>query len=344
MDFTDTGINSSNTLVSSYQDVNLRRQQGYYSSLDYDLLRLRSQIFEAVYRKTDLIRANHELSHDRDALKRRNRELEAGFSESEMTREEIKRDLEVSRERVSELEGETKEKSRILSEIVQSARSVDDRLSKSIGETEEHNNSRTVLELVKEVKAKVETVMESMEKNKMELSTSVELLEDENRDMSVLLRAALSEKHTAEKQLKETSEQKRWALMQIAERGLQRIGFGFGARESVQEISEMQNLGNDDESEEGEQNGVVCPYFLSSHSCDYEFFSNKESNKGLIYMRRTGYSNREDNKESTQRDFSAEAFIGGIKVSFFVFSLTQNIDDDGLWLKLGFLWTPKRNN
>ncbi|CAH2064764.1 unnamed protein product [Thlaspi arvense] len=248
------------------QDNDLRQRN--YTSLDPDLVRLRCQIFEAVCRKTDLIRANHELSHERDALRRRNQELEAGFSEVAMIGEEAKRDLEVSKIRVVELEEETDEKSRLLSEIAESVRSVEDRLSSSIRCLDEENvpeegrveepepekyNSKSILELVKEVEKKVETLMETMDKKKMELSRSVEFLQDENRDISVLLRAALSEKQAAEKQLKETNEQKRSALLQIAERGLQSIGFGFGFRESVQESSETRNVAKEEEEAEEEE-------------------------------------------------------------------------------------------
>ncbi|CAL9247099.1 unnamed protein product [Arabidopsis halleri] len=267
MAFTDTGINRSDSPISD-QDYDLRQRD--HSSLDSDFLRLRSQIFEASYRRTDLIRVNLELSHERDALRRRNRELEAETSEAEMIRKEMKRDMEVSKERVGELDGETKEKSKLLSDIADSIRSMEDRLSKSIRclneenvpkeerggilETEEYN-FMSILELVKEVETKLETFMESMEKKKLELSRSVEFLEEENRDISILLRAALSEKQTAEKQLKEMNKQKGSAFLQIAGRGLQRIGFGFGFGDSVEESSEAGNLAKDEEGEE--ENGVV---------------------------------------------------------------------------------------
>ncbi|CAH8327188.1 unnamed protein product [Eruca vesicaria subsp. sativa] len=92
--------------------------------------------------------------------------------------------------------------------------------------------------------------MESLEKEKTEASTRVEFLQDENRDLKVLLRAALSEKQAVEKQLKEMNEQKRSSLLQIAGRGLQSIGFGFGFRETVQESSETGNLIKDEQEEE----------------------------------------------------------------------------------------------
>ncbi|CAH8267948.1 unnamed protein product [Arabidopsis lyrata] len=265
MDFTDTGIYRSDSAASD-QDHDLRQCNNHYS-LDSDFLRLRSQIFEGSYRRTDLIRVNLELSHERDALRRRNRELEAGILEAEMIRKEMKRDMEVSKERVGESDGETKEKSKLLSDISDSVRSMEDRLSKSIrclNEEEEERggklereeyNFMSILELVKEVETKLKTFMESMEKKKLALSRSVELLEEENRDISILLRAALSEKQTAEKQLKEMNEQKGSALLQIAGRGLQRIGFGFGFGDSVEESSEAGNLAKDKEREE--ENGVV---------------------------------------------------------------------------------------
>lgn len=278
MAFTDTAINRSDSPISD-QDYDLRQRD--HSSLDSDFLRLRSQIFEGSYRRADLIRVNLELSHERDALRRRNRELEAEISEAEMIRKEMKRDMEVSKERVGELDGETKEKSKLLSDIADSVRSMEDRLSKSIRclneeeeerggklETEEYNFI-SILNLVKEVETKLETFMESMEKKKLELGRSVEFLEEENRDISILLRAALSEKQTAEKQLKEMNEQKGLALLQIAGRGLQRIGFGFGFGDSVEESSEAGNLAKDKEGEE--ENGVVCS-LLYSHSCDFVKF------------------------------------------------------------------------
>lgn len=91
----------------------------------------------------------------------------------------------------------------------------------------------------------------------MELSTSVEFLQDENRDLKVLLRAALSEKQAVEKQLKATNEQKRSALLKIAGRGLQSIGFGFGFKESVHESSETGNLIKDEQEEDEEENIMV---------------------------------------------------------------------------------------
>ncbi|KAJ8642894.1 hypothetical protein MRB53_004642 [Persea americana] len=63
-----------------------------------------------------------------------------------------------------------------------------------------------------------------------ELENSIVSLTEENRDISNLLRIALVEKEAVEKalnRLKGGGDQKRVAILQIAERGLQKVGFGF---------------------------------------------------------------------------------------------------------------------
>ncbi|KAK4363071.1 hypothetical protein RND71_018312 [Anisodus tanguticus] len=68
-------------------------------------------------------------------------------------------------------------------------------------------------------------------KEKREPENSVVSLEEENRYIISLLKIALVEKETAEKslnRLRGNSEQKKAVILQIAERGLQKVGFGFG--------------------------------------------------------------------------------------------------------------------
>ncbi|KAM2016796.1 hypothetical protein ACFX1X_047489 [Malus domestica] len=84
--------------------------------------------------------------------------------------------------------------------------------------------SAAVARLAASAEAKVS---EYKELRKKELEKSVVSLTEENRDISSLLRVALVEKEAVEKKLKRNSEQKRVALLHIAERGLQRVGFGF---------------------------------------------------------------------------------------------------------------------
>ncbi|XP_062103006.1 uncharacterized protein At3g49055-like [Humulus lupulus] len=84
-----------------------------------------------------------------------------------------------------------------------------------------------VTRLASEAEEKVNEYKELRKKEKRELENSVVSLTEENRDTNSLLKAALLEKEAVEKRLKVNSEQKRVALLHIAERGLQRVGFGF---------------------------------------------------------------------------------------------------------------------
>ncbi|XP_062102965.1 uncharacterized protein At3g49055-like [Humulus lupulus] len=84
-----------------------------------------------------------------------------------------------------------------------------------------------VTRLTSEAEEKVNEYKELRKKEKRELENSVVSLTEENRDTNSLLREALLEKEAVEKRLKVNSEQKRVALLQIAKRGLQRVGFGF---------------------------------------------------------------------------------------------------------------------
>ncbi|XWS50492.1 hypothetical protein CRYUN_Cryun12cG0091800 [Craigia yunnanensis] len=102
----------------------------------------------------------------------------------------------------------------------------------------------TVLKLVSEANSKVNEFKEARKKEKRELESSVVSLTEENRDINSLLRIALVEKEAVEKslnKLKGNNEQKRVPLLQIAERGLKRAGFGFmmgsGSNEQVMESS-----------------------------------------------------------------------------------------------------------
>ncbi|KAM1281967.1 hypothetical protein ACFX2I_022513 [Malus domestica] len=86
--------------------------------------------------------------------------------------------------------------------------------------------SAAVARLAASAEAKVSEYKELRKKEK-ELEKSVVSLTEKNRDISSLLRVALVEKEAVEKKLKGNSEQKRVALLHIAERGLQKVGFGF---------------------------------------------------------------------------------------------------------------------
>ncbi|MED6121123.1 hypothetical protein PIB30_027333 [Stylosanthes scabra] len=88
-----------------------------------------------------------------------------------------------------------------------------------------------VLKLVsrhaREVETRVEKQKELRKKEKRELESSLISLTEENRDVSKLLRIALLEKEALEKRVKGNEQNKRMPLLQIAEFGLHKVGFGF---------------------------------------------------------------------------------------------------------------------
>lgn len=111
-----------------------------------------------------------------------------------------------------------------------------------------------VLKIVKSVEQKLNDFQSKVMKEKRELESSIVSLTEENRDVNTLLRIALVEKEAVEKslnKLKGNNEQKRVALLQYAERGLQRVGFGFimGGGGAATEQHEQQKKDNEQVSE-----------------------------------------------------------------------------------------------
>ncbi|XP_011048737.1 PREDICTED: uncharacterized protein At3g49055 [Populus euphratica] len=103
---------------------------------------------------------------------------------------------------------------------------------------------KAITRLASEAESKVNEFNEMKKKEIRELESSVVSLTEENRDINSLLRVALVEKEAVERslnKLKGNNEQKRVALLQFAERGLQRVGFGFmmgsGSNEQSMESS-----------------------------------------------------------------------------------------------------------
>ncbi|XP_010549358.1 PREDICTED: uncharacterized protein At3g49055 isoform X2 [Tarenaya hassleriana] len=162
--------------------------------------------------------------------------------------------------------------SRVMSMIAESIRSVEDRLSKSIrilrnedeelvdfqeivgrGKQKTGGKQRTFWEermfeavkLAEEVESKIKSYVEFSENEKRETKRRVEALTEENREISGLLRVAFSEK-----KLKGMNEPKRLALLQIAERGLQRVGLGFGFGFEFRFVEENGNECSKNEEEE----------------------------------------------------------------------------------------------
>ncbi|CAL5209544.1 unnamed protein product [Lathyrus oleraceus] len=86
--------------------------------------------------------------------------------------------------------------------------------------------ARLISRLAVEVETKVENYKELRKKEKRELESSLISLTEENRYMNNLLRVALLEKEALEKRIK-GHDHRRMPLLQFAEFGLQKVGFGF---------------------------------------------------------------------------------------------------------------------
>ncbi|KAE8077728.1 hypothetical protein FH972_016260 [Carpinus fangiana] len=208
----------------------------------------------------DLTKLVDEISRERDSLRDKVDEFEASLKdkENELAKkldeelrktEELKSEVEVSRERIQKLESEIKERNGLLLDllrvskeslkrIIESADEDEEEKAEwtSVGEEEEEEGDEEEIaetrRMAREAEEKVRECKEKRRKEKRELEKSVVSLTEENRDINSLLRAALVEKEAVEKSLSKlkgnnSNEQKRVALLQIAERGLQRVGFGF---------------------------------------------------------------------------------------------------------------------
>ncbi|XP_057814813.1 uncharacterized protein At3g49055 isoform X2 [Cryptomeria japonica] len=86
---------------------------------------------------------------------------------------------------------------------------------------------RAVSKLAASAEAMFKENQQNTWKEKKELENSIISLTEENRDISTLLRSALAEKEAVEKAFSKSKAGGAAAIFQIAERGLQRVGFGF---------------------------------------------------------------------------------------------------------------------
>ncbi|XP_059447965.1 uncharacterized protein At3g49055 [Corylus avellana] len=206
----------------------------------------------------DLSKLVDEISRERDSLRDKVDEFEGSLKdkENELAKkldeelrktEELKSEVEVSRERIQKLESEIKERNGLLLDLLRVSKESLKRIIESADEDEEEKAEWTSVgeeeegdeeeiaetrRVAREAEEKVREYKEKRRKEKRELEKSVVSLTEENRDINSLLRAALVEKEAVEKSLSKlkgnnSNEQKRVALLQIAERGLQRVGFGF---------------------------------------------------------------------------------------------------------------------
>ncbi|XP_057481071.1 uncharacterized protein At3g49055-like isoform X3 [Actinidia eriantha] len=257
---------------------------------------LEKQKDEALKHNLELVKAVEEVSEERNSIRdeifrlevsarEREGELERRIDEEWKEKEGIRAELEGSRERIRVLLDEKSEKVRVFSEqlvslelvkecLVRVIESLDeekvgivvDECEEISGETELDEELRAffgelkmVSKLASTMELKLGEYQEMRKKERRELGNSVVSLTEENRDINSLLRIALVEKEAVEKslnKLKGNSEQKRVAILQIAERGLQRVGFGFmmgtGTNEPATDNSGA-NMGNKSDGSECEE-------------------------------------------------------------------------------------------
>lgn len=243
------------TLRSSNQIL-----QSELTQKDELLHQIQLQKEDVLKQYVDVSEVIKEVSKERDTLRVAIQRLEDDFRRRGMEfyeeTERIRIELEFSRKKAEELLDEKKKQSEICLhnlEIVQSAKHGLLRLVENLnlrvhrsgnselkheekGEKTKLLNEKSpvfsvVLELVNLVDEKWGEYEEMRKKEKRELENSVACLEEENRDINSLLRIALVEKEAAEKslnRLRGNTEQKKAAILQIAERGLQKVGFGLG--------------------------------------------------------------------------------------------------------------------
>lgn len=255
----------------------------------------------------DLTKLVDEISRERDSLRDKVDEFEASLKEKEnefakkldeelRKTEELKSEVEVSRERIKKSETEIKERNGLLLDLLQVSRETLKRIMESVDVDEEEKAESTSVgeeeedeeeiaetrRVAREAEEKVREFKEKRRKEKRELEKSVVSLTEENRDINSLLRAALVEKEAVEKSLSKlkgnnSNEQKRVALLQIAERGLQRVGFGFmmgttGTTTTTTTTSsgeqQTQTSSDTSECEEEEINVSLVCYFVVYMICN----------------------------------------------------------------------------
>ncbi|KAK7279932.1 hypothetical protein RJT34_24993 [Clitoria ternatea] len=115
---------------------------------------------------------------------------------------------------------------------------------------------RLISRLAIEVETRANSYKDMRNKEKRELESSLINLTEENRDINNLLRISLLEKEALEKKMK-GHDHKRMPLLQFAELGLQKVGFGFmmgpGNNEQSPESSVASTVAKSDSSENEEE-------------------------------------------------------------------------------------------
>lgn len=295
----DDGPDSSTSRQISDHDLHSELKslhQLQASAMEGNLKLLQSERDDAVTRYADAIKIIGEISREKDFLQERIREFEALMRGKEdefaeridkeaKEREKLEKEVEIYRERIEEVETARERSNELFSKCLDSFLSAKESLGRFIENVDEeklvadekfsngvkesdsmcyelqlNEELMVFMKLVAVAEQKVNTYKKLRNKEKKELENSVVSLTEENRDINSLLRVALLEKESVEKRLKLNSEQKRVALLQIAERGLQRVGFGFMTGSGKTEHSLESSSGSKSDSSECEEEVVslVC--------------------------------------------------------------------------------------
>ncbi|XP_043716564.1 uncharacterized protein At3g49055 [Telopea speciosissima] len=281
------------TLWVSYQDLQSRSM-----AREDSFILLQQQKDEALNRNLDLVKSVEDITNERDALRDELHGLEVAAKEREddlmrQRDEELKEKLdfrseaEASLEKISGLLEERTKRIKVFVCSLDLLRSMKECLGKIIDRViedksssliEEDEHTKDEFDFDEESKEflsemtgvhKLTTALESRlteyeelrRKEKRELENSVVSLTEENRDINSLLRIALVEKEAVERalsKLKGTGEHKRVAILQIAEKGLQKVGFGFmmGASAGDSTDNSSSNSCNKSESSDCDQEVV----------------------------------------------------------------------------------------
>lgn len=254
-------------LNSSYQ-----RLLSKSTAVEENLAEIQTQRDEILRRNADLEKQIQELSWERDCLCDKLSEVEGALRDCKDAMgkkiDEALIEQKKLQTRIEELLGEKKERDKILFGNLGLLETIKESLTRVIDNLDEEKSGivvencdevisdeelrpfaegiMAVSKLVTLMELKVSEYQEMRKKEKRELENSVVSLTEENRDTNSLLRIALVEKDAVEKslnRLKGNQEQKRVALLQIAERGLQKVGFGFMMGSAPNEVA-VENLGS----------------------------------------------------------------------------------------------------
>lgn len=230
------------SLRNSYRDLDSRFEAAEESKSDLHEQNLR------------LSRALEEASGERDSLRIKLIEAEVSTREEEesiwLENLQLSHEIEIFKGKFDEMTGLRNRQDAVMCEILDSIRYAKDCFSKiggsicaeNLGEIDEGKSNlddtlelhlmefKSICKLGAAVGSRVVEYDDMWRKEKKELENRIMSLTEENKDISNLLRVALVEKEALEKSLnkqKDSGEQKMGAIMQIAGRGLQKVGFGF---------------------------------------------------------------------------------------------------------------------